>query len=281
MTPQSLSGQGARRRPWRQPGYQASHRRQSPMLAALLAVLATLVSCSAEPERSSTSSIPEQATASPDLRASGVGLGSWRFGDSSEMVLRGLRNQLGKPDSDTGWEHFLSRHEVWEPVLAMYAAEGLDLPAEEGPSWYRSDDTVGEAWEYPVFRAVCWSALCVTFGGEGEESMAFRGWELSTWSSWDRPREVDASRPTVSLEGSGIRIGSSWNAFESAYPTSLVGGAEGGSLAIDNPPWPGFFDGVANWRLSGDWSAERPHEAPPDATVTRMSAGEGPEPGCC
>jgi hypothetical protein len=89
------------------------------------------------------------------------------------------------------------------------------------------------------------------------------------------------SVPKPNSKRTGIRLGSTWADLQSAYPGVEAGGAEGASLAVDNRPWDGIFDGVADWCLSGVWNPDRPNFAPSDAQVTRLLAGDGPEPGCC
>jgi hypothetical protein len=101
---------------------------------------------------------------------------------------------------------------------------------------------------------------------------------LNRWADYTG---ADPTSPEVTLADTGLRLGDSWEALHAAYPSTTVGGAEGNSLAVENTPWDGIFDGVATWRLSGPWDFEQPTKAPPDAAITRISAGEGPEPGCC
>lgn len=198
----------------------------------------------------------------PLLSASATGLGPWDFGEPATSVLPEMDEWFGSSDIDTSWLEF---HR---------------LPGYDG--WFEGDQLSG-SWAYPVFRAVCWQALCALFGGTSSGVAAFRGWELSTFHYWgDGYREVeDSSEPRIALEASEIQLGDTWTDFHEAYPSAVPGGGEGGSLVIDNPPWPGVFDGVWGWRMSGQWDFQRPKYAPPDATITRMSGGEGPEPGCC
>ena len=91
----------------------------------------------------------------------------------------------------------------------------------------------------------------------------------------------DLQLPDVRLADTGIGLGDSWKRLHAAYPRTVVTGAEGASLAVQKTPWPGIFDGVAGWRLSGIWDFERPTHVPGGAVVTRLSGGQGPEPGCC
>jgi hypothetical protein len=112
-----------------------------------------------------------------------------------------------------------------------------------------ADDSLGDAWGHRVHRRACWGALCVHFGGDTESGGAFRGWELATFI--DGQYTPDASRPDVELDGTGIRLGSTWPELQAAFPDVVAGGAEGNSLAVDNLPWNGIFDGVAVWRMAG------------------------------
>ena len=62
----------------------------------------------------------------------------------------------------------------------------------------------------------------------------------------------------VRLTRTGIGLGDSWKRLHAAYPGTLIGGAEGASVAVRNTPWTGVFDGVAGWRLSGQWDFSHP-----------------------
>ena len=198
----------------------------------------------------------------PMLSADDEGLGEWQFGDPATPVLADMTEWFGPPDYDPGWDEFVQGQ-----------ADGR---------WYAgADDPLAPAWEHRFFRVACWQSLCSLFGGPSEAEAVFRGWELSRWQSWNGYADVDESEPRIALEGSGIQIGDTWSDFQEAYPQAVPGGGEGYSLVIDNPPWPGIFDGVWAWRLDGVWDPSRPTDAPPDAVITRMSGGTGPEPGCC
>ena len=143
-----------------------------------------------------------------------------------------------------------------------------------------ADDVLGDAWQHRYHRRICWQSLCVHFGGAEQSSASITGWELAKWLPV-ADYTADPKLPDAELEDTGIRLGSTWVELQAAYPDVVAGGAEGNTLAVDDTPWGGIFDGVATWRLSGQWNYERPTDAPADATVTRLSAGDGPEPGCC
>lgn len=198
----------------------------------------------------------------PMLTTNDDGLGEWQFGDTAAPALADMTEWFGQPDYDPGWDEF-----VQNPADGRWYAGGVD--------------PLAPAWEHRFFRVACWQSLCSLFGGPSEAKATFRGWELSRWQSWNGYADVDESEPRIALEGSGIQIGDTWSDFKEAYPQAVPGGGEGNSLVIDNPPWPGIFDGVWAWRLEGAWDPNRPRNAPADAAITRMSGGTGPEPGCC
>ena len=198
----------------------------------------------------------------PLLTANDEGLGEWRFGDQAAPVLADMTEWFGPADYDPGWDEF-----VQDPADGRWYGDGAD--------------PLSPAWEHRFFRVACWQSLCSLFGGPSEAEATFRGWELSRWQAWNGYADVDESEPRIALEGSGIQLGDTWSDFREAYPQAVAGGGEGNSLVIDNPPWPGIFDGVWAWRLDGTWDSNRPRYAPGDSVITRMSGGTGPEPGCC
>ncbi|MCD4536262.1 hypothetical protein LRP67_19395 [Nocardioides sp. cx-169] len=198
-------------------------------------------------------------TAAP-LRGSGTGIGEWSFGDAAGEVITEMTRSFGAPDWDSAWDQL-------EPAPAGFAVDG--------------DDPLSPSWDHRQARTVCWQSLCAAFGGETVKAATFRGWELARSPSWNDYEPVDATQPQIRLADSGIALGDTWAELSAAYPDVVPGGGEGASLTIDDPPWPGIFDGVGEWRLSGTWDSSRPRYAPPGAEVTRMSAGEGLEPGCC
>lgn len=218
------------------------------------------------PAPATTPPPPTTAPRDEPLQLSGDSVGVARFGEDAERSLASLSEKLGSPSEDTGWEEFLPESEV----------EGTEYAAVAG-QYYQSDDNLGPAWGYAVHRKVCWETLCVRLGGESQETAQLRGWE---WTTEDYLPPT-ATVSNAELAGTGIQLGSTWEELQAAYPGVVAGRAEGGALAVDNRPWDGFFDGVSEWRLSGTSAQEQPNYAPPDAQVVRLSAGEGPQPGCC
>jgi hypothetical protein len=218
------------------------------------------------PAPATTPPPPTTAPRDEPLQLSGDSVGVARFGEDAGRSLASLSEKLGSPSEDTGWEEFLPESEV----------EGTEYAAVAG-QYYQSDDNLGPAWGYAVHRKVCWETLCVRLGGESQETAQLRGWE---WTTEDYLPPT-ATVSNAELAGTGIQLGSTWEELQAAYPGVVAGRAEGGALAVDNRPWDGFFDGVSEWRLSGTSAQEQPNYAPPDAQVVRLSAGEGPQPGCC
>lgn len=198
----------------------------------------------------------------PLLTADDTGLGPWRFGSPFAEVYAGMKTWFDAPDFETGWTryHRFGRQPGWF--------------AEQG-------DPISLSWGYEYVRLACWEALCAIFGGASPAAGTFLGWELSKWRRWDSYAEVDTSEPPVALAGSQIGLGDTWADFSAAYPDATLGVGEGNGIVIDNPPWPGIFDGVWAWRLEGAATNGDVSQAPPGAKIVRMSGGEGPEPGCC
>ena len=204
---------------------------------------------------------PEEAPVAVTVARTAVGESS--FGDPREDTVSALTEHLGEPDLQVPPQQF----------------EQVDDRGE----WYESaDDQISPRWAHPVFSATCWDGLCVMFGGPSTAELALRGWELSTYNRWSpEVRETGAPEPGVVLAGSEITLGDPWTALHAAYPTTRLGWAEGGTLGVEGAPWRTIFDGVDGWRVSGYADRHHPDRAPDDAVVTRLSAGEGPEPGCC
>lgn len=197
------------------------------------------------------------------LEVSGSGVGTHPFGTDADDVLAVLTTRLGEPDLTLGPQRYfrIAGHDGWFEEV---------------------DDPISPSWHYPVASVACWRVLCVIFGGSEAGVLQLRGWELAQYRRWSEFEQMkDLHLPEVRLTGSGIRLGDSWERLHAAYPNTVVGGAEGASLAVHTTPWPGVSDGAAGWRLSGQWDFAHPTRAPESAVVTRLSGGEGPEPGCC
>lgn len=198
------------------------------------------------------------------LRVSGSGVGTEAFGADADDVVATVTDRLGSPDVTVGPTQYFR------------------IPGSEG--WYEdADDPISRGWAYPVLSVSCWHQLCLVFGGDDALALKLRGWELADFQRWAASGVIPrgGERADVRLAGSGLRLGDTWEKLHAAYPGTVVGGGEGASLVVDETPWEGIFDGVAAWRLSGQWDYTRPTRAPDGAVVTRLSAGEGPEPGCC
>ena len=169
-------------------------------------------------------------------------------------MVAAVTDRLGEPDSSDGPQRYvrIAGHQGWYEVAG---------------------DPISPSWRYRVTSSACWGDLCLVFGGRDADTLLLRGWTLM--------RLRGASDVDVRLKRTDIRLGDTWRKLHAAYPDTTVGGAEGASLAVHDTPWSGIFDGVAEWRLSGQWDYTHPHRVPPRAKVTRLSGGEGPEPGCC
>ncbi len=231
-------------------------------LTAVPAVLASLLFVAACGDSTPDERPAAGPSASDRFELSGSAAGPFDFGSGADKVVAGVSERFGDPDVTVGPERY-HRH------------AGRD-------AWFEDEgDPLSPAWDYPVLSVSCWQALCLVFGGQAEAELALRGWELTSHNRWSENAEADPTSPEVTLAGTGIRLGDSWKELHAAYPSTTVGGAEGNSLAVKNTPWNGIFDGAATWRLSGPWDYEHPTTVPPGAALTRISAGEGPEPGCC
>lgn len=212
-----------------------------------------------------TTAPPTTAPAPTALQVSGNRVGEFDFGTDSDRVISGLQARFGSPTEDSGWQRFLSTAELSEPEYG------------EAGKFYEDDDHLGASWRYRSHRRVCWKTLCLEFGGNSEGNGELRGWDLSLpYDQSASPADLD-----VEIAGSGIRLGSTWGQVQAAYPGLTVSGGEGGSLTIMDPPFPGFFDGAGVWRLTGRSDSANPNSAPPSSTISRLTGGEGPEPGCC
>ena len=197
---------------------------------------------------------PAAPAADGPLEVSGSGVGEQAFGTDADEVVATLTDRYGEPDLAVGPERY------------------FQIPGQHG--WFEdAGDPISPSWQYPVASTSCWGVLCVVFGGEDTDALQLRGWAVA--GAGGRPR------PDVRLADSGIGLGDSWDTLHAAYPATVVAGGEGASLTVRALPWDGVFDGVGAWRLSGAWDYTHPDTAPPGAAVTRLSGGDGPEPGCC
>lgn len=256
--------------------------RRAPGLVALAATVAVLAGGLVGMDRllpddapGSSSGPASTPTAAPDtvvagpLEVSGSGVGTLPFGTDAAEVLAAVSARLGEPDLTVG-------------PRAYVRIVG-------GDGWYAAaDDPLSPSWRYPVLSVTCWDTLCLLFGGDAAGAVRLRGWELARHRRWSAPDEPEGTGgtehlppPDVRLAGTGIRLGDTWERLHAAYPGTVAGGAEGATWAVHRAPWAGVFDGVAGWRLSGRWDYSHPTRVPADAVVTRLSGGEGPQPGCC
>ena len=197
------------------------------------------------------------------LVVSGTRVGRQPLGTGADRVVAAVTARLGAPDLGVDPQHY----------VRVAGSTG----------WHEvAGDPLSPSWRYPVASVTCWRSLCLLFGGDAVDTLRLRGWELARQRRWADEGAARARRgPAVRLARTGVRLGDSWERLHTAYPRTVVGGGEGASVAVNRTPWPGVSDGVAGWRLSGSWDYTRPTAAPPGAIVTRLSGGEGPQPGCC
>ncbi len=197
------------------------------------------------------------------LEVSGDGVDGASFGTDRDDAMATLTGLLGRPSVAVGPTRY--------------------SPIEGEDGFYEvADDPISPSWQYPVASVSCWADFCAIFGGDTADALSLRGWELGVYNRWDTTSTTgDADRPAVRLAGTGITLGDTWESLREAYPAVVPGGAEGGSLGISDLPWSAIFDGAGEWRLSGSWDPAHPSKVPDTSVVTRLSGGEGPEPGCC
>ena len=208
-------------------------------------------------------SAPPATVVTGPLVVSGSGVGTQPFGTDADEVLAAVAARFGEPDLTVGPQRYFR------------------IPGSN--AWYEAaDDPLSPSWPYPITSVTCWDTLCLILGGDAADTLQLRGWELAQrrrWSGFEERKNLHS--PDVLLDRTGIGLGDSWRRLHAAYPSTVIGGAEGASVAVHNTPWAGVFDGVAGWRLSGQWDYTHPTQAPAGAVVTRLSGGEGPQPGCC
>ncbi len=206
---------------------------------------------------------PSATLAGGPLDVSGSGVGEQPFGTAADEVVAAVTARFGEPDLSVG------------PQRYAHVA-GSDAWFEDG------QDPLSPSWKYQVTSVACWDTLCLIFGGDSAGTVQLRGWELAQYRRWAEPATPeDPQAPDVRLAGTGIRLGDTWKRLHAAYPDTTVQGGEGASVTVRPTPWAGVSDGVGAWRLSGQWDYNHPNKAPAGAVVTRLSGGEGPEPGCC
>ncbi|MFN8196108.1 MAG: hypothetical protein U0R80_17735 [Nocardioidaceae bacterium] len=256
------------------------HTRLVALVATAVLALAGTTACEQQvaDDRPAAGSEPAGgATASPagqeatPLTVSGSGVEDLPFGADVDEVLNAVAGRFGGPDFTAGPEHY-------------FRIEGSD-------DWFEvQDDPISPSWQFPMTSLACWAvqgaerpgALCLVFGGDDASSLRLRGWELSSYQRWPGFDALGADElADVRLADTGIGLGAGWKQLRTAYPDIAVHGAEGASLGVQDLPWDGISDGVAAWRLSGTWNFQDPTHVPRGAVVTRLSAGDGPEPGCC
>ncbi len=198
----------------------------------------------------------------PSVAVSGTGVGALPFGTAADRAVAAVTERLGEPD------------------LTVAPQRYARIAGQQG--WFaEADDPLSLHWRYPVVSVTCWEELCLVFGGDTADDLRLRGWELASFRRWSGTDQGDPQVPDVRLAGTGVRLGDPWTRLHRAYPEAVVNGGEGNAVAVRSTPWPGIADGIGVWRLSGQWDFEHPARAPEGAVVTRLSAGEGPEPGCC
>ncbi|MGD9961004.1 hypothetical protein [Nocardioides sp.] len=201
---------------------------------------------------------PSPSPATPmggSITVSGSGVGTLAFGTDAEEVVAVLTERLGDPDRRNGPQRY----------FRIRGSEG----------WFEdAADPISPSWHYPVTSQTCWDALCVIFGGDQPQTLQLRGWVLAG-------EPTQETGVDVRLAGSGVGLGDPWRRLHAAYPGTTINGGEGASLTVRDTPWSGIFDGVGEWRLSGQWDFTHPNHAPAGSRLIRLSGGDGPEPGCC
>jgi hypothetical protein len=246
-------------------GSSVAPRRRGTLAAVAAGILAlTVGGCAATGTPAGSPSPASDPTRT--LEVSGTAVGGVRLGADLERARAAVAERLGEPD------------------LTVPPQRYTRLP-ETGRWAQDAADPMSPSWRWPVTAVSCWDGFCLVFGGTDADTLRLRGWELAEHRRWgpgsDGPDAAVRPAPDVRLAGSGIRLGDPWATLHAAYPGTSSDGGEGAALVVDDTPWPGIFDGVGAWRLSGVWDYEHPRRVPAGAVVTRLSGGEGPELGCC
>ncbi len=219
-------------------------------------------------ESTSTSSTTSTEPVHTTLAVTGGSVGANPFGVPAERAADDVRSILGDPDADSGWMRWWSPDEMDQPPIGG-----------EGRFFASQVDDLGPSAPYRWVRNVCWDGFCIHLGGSSELDRTLRGWSLS--AEHDSPPPDPSSMP-VTLTSGNLTLGSSWAEVQAAFASATAVGAEGLSIAIEGLPFPTINDGVGGWRLEGlSPPAPDQPEPEPSARLTRLSAGEGPEPGCC
>ena len=123
-----------------------------------------------------------------------------------------------------------------EPDLTLGPQQYFRIPGSD--AWYEAaDDPLSPSWQYPITSITCWDTLCLVFGGEAATTLRLRGWELARHRRWSGFEEREGlPSPDVLLARTGIRLGDSWERLHAAYPGTVIGGAEGASVAVNEHP---------------------------------------------
>lgn len=201
-------------------------------------------------------------TGAERLQVSGEGIAGQPFGTPRQAVIAAVTDRFGEPD-------LVVRPKVY-----------VRISGEDG--YFDSPDNLSPRWRYRVLSVSCWQSLCLLFGGQDADDLALRGWEVAELRRWATTEEPPAGPgPGVRLAGTDVGLGSRWTDVHAAFPGTRVSDGEGGSLVVADLPWDAVADGVGEWRLSGYLDVDHPGRAPADSVVTRLSGGEGPQPGCC
>jgi hypothetical protein len=193
-----------------------------------------------------TNAVPQDVA---DLVLRSDGLGSIRFGVSSDVAVAAISAVLGTPSSDAKAEY---------PLPAGDGTFKSQTPGEDGAP---PEDDLG--FVKPFGREVCWvNGLCIESGGDAAGTYSFVGWYYAAADD-DHLATAD-----------GLDTGSRWSDFTSVMTVdpggcySIGHGSSAGiSLTLQSDGTP-FSDFAAN----GDPIEATPD--PADVTVVQMQAGD-------